>query len=292
MTNLSHSEAHEQLEDLALEPAALERLARALETPSGAASLDPLAAHVRTCRPCQAEIRDWQRVHDHVAVALSGGDAPLQLADLAREEPVSAPARLRDAVAAIAAPGRAGDSGEAAPQSIRPAGGRGRPFPGMRIGSRLLPLVAVLAVVAVAGGILIDQSRRLDRATADAAALAAVATTLDRVILDPDHRALELQTANGQPGGSIVWTSHDLVVLTTALSAPPADVVYRCWVERDGQRSPIGRMFFAGGTGYWTGSLEAWATTSFEAGSTFGISLEPRAGSTGAPAVLEARFGS
>ena len=261
MTTLSHSEAHEQLADLALEPAALERLARAFEAPSGAMSLDRLAAHVRTCRPCQDEIRDWQRVHDQVGAALGGRDGPIQLADLAREEPLSAPASLRGAVAAIASEERPGDGSTAAPRPLRPAVDRSRTPFGTRYAARLLPLVAVLAVVAVAGGLLLDQSRRLDRATAETTALAAVATTLDRVILDPAHRAVELRTANGVAGGSVVWTSRDLVVLTTALSAPPADAVYRCWVERDGKRSPIGRMFFAGGTGYWTGSLEGWATT-------------------------------
>jgi hypothetical protein len=167
-----------------------------------------------------------------------------------------------------------------------------RPRARLSITARLLPLVAVLAVVVAAGGLLLNQSRQLDRATADAAALAAVTATLDRVILDPDHRAIELRAADGSAGGSVVWSSHDLVVLTTALSAPSDDVVYRCWIERDGRRSPIGRMFFAGGTGYWTGSLDAWATTSLSAGSTFGISLEPVSGSRNSPAVLEAQLGS
>jgi len=160
-----------------------------------------------------------------------------------------------------------------------------------RLAARLLPLVAVLAVVLASGGLLANQSRQLDRARADAVALGAVTSTLDRVLVDPAHRAVTLTTADGSAGGSLIWSSHDIVILTTALAEPPAETVYRCWIERDGKRSPVGRMFFADGTGYWTGSLDAWATTSFTAGSTFGISLEPAAGSSGSPAVLRAALG-
>lgn len=292
MKPLSHSEAHEELADLALEPAAVDRLVRRLDAPPGGIAADALTAHIPGCRTCRAELEQWQALHGTVAEALAAEDDPIRLADLARVSPVAAPPALRAAVEAIARPGRPG----AGPGAMRKGVVPNQPAPGRslanRLSRRLLPLVAVLAVVAVAGGLLLDQSRRLDKATADAAALASVTVALDRVILDPAHRAVELRTVAGAPGGSVVWSSHDLVVLTTALAVPPADAVYRCWIERDGQRSPIGRMFFANGTGYWAGSLDAWATTSLAAGSTFGISLEPLAGSKGSPAVLAARLGS
>jgi hypothetical protein len=51
-------------------------------------------------------------------------------------------------------------------------------------------------------------------------------------------------------------------------------------------------MWFSGETAYWSGSLDEWATISFDAGGTFGISLEPVAGSGGNPAVLVADLGS
>jgi hypothetical protein len=305
MTPLSHSAAHEQLADLALEPAALRRLARDLDGPGHSGDLGPLAAHIATCATCRAEIADWERVHGTVSEALSEGEGhgAVRLTELARDEPVRAPATLRAAVGAMATGGGPAAEGPAAPderpapvrevevappESLAAARSSARPS----IAARILPLVAVLAVVLAAGGLLVNQSRQLDRATADAAALAAVTATLDRVILDPGHRAIELRAADGSAGGSVVWSSHDLVVLTTALSAPPDDVVYRCWIERDGHRSPIGRMFFANGTGYWTGSLDAWATTSLSTDGTFGISLEPVGGSTGSPAVLVAQLGS
>lgn len=292
MSPLSHSEAHEQLADLALEPAALDRLARTIEAPVGAATLDPLAVHVASCQTCRAEVEQWQRVHGTVAEALAGGDAPIRLADLAGEPLAPAPATLREAVASIARPARPGSGPGGSAGVGQPERVTSERSLGVRVTRRLLPLAAVVAIVAVTGGLLLDKSRQLDRATADAAALAAVTVTLDRVILDPAHRAVELRTADGVAGGSVVWSSHDLVVLTTSLSTPPANAVYRCWIERDGKRSPVGRMFFADGTGYWTGSLDDWATTSFQAGSTFGISLEPASGSRGSPAVLVADLGS
>ena len=303
MNPLSHSAAHEQLADLALEPAALRRLARDLDTSGHPAQLGPLAAHIASCSDCRAEIADWERVHGMVDDALSTDAGPTRLADLAADEPIRAPAGLRAAVQAIAAAGASAREPVAAAEA-EPAPHRSpaestpprsidlaRPRLRRPLTARLLPLVAVLAVAVVAGGMLVNQSRKLDQATADAAALAEVTATLDRVILDPSHRAIELRAADGSAGGSVVWSSRDLVVLTTSLSAPASDVVYRCWIERDGRRSPIGRMFFANGTGYWTGSLDAWATTSLEAGGTFGISLEPVSGSTGSPAVLVAQLG-
>jgi hypothetical protein len=120
------------------------------------------------------------------------------------------------------------------------------------------------------------------------ALLEAVAASLNRVLRDPDHQVVDLRGADGTASGSLSWSSRDLVVLTTALEPPPADRVYRCWIERDGKRSPVGQMWFAGDTAFWNGTLDDWATTSFEAGGTFGVSLEPVAGPAGNPAVLVA----
>lgn len=291
---LTHSEAHEQLADLALEPAALASLALALQADpdAGSAESDPLVAHVRSCPDCRAELDTWQRLHGTVRAALDGPGGPIPLGDLASEQPLVAPPSLRAAVAAIAQQARPIEPGAAQGVPLTSlAGARAQRGFVSRFGSRLLPIAAVLAIVILSGGMLLDQSRRLDQAQADTAALASVTASLDRVILDPAHRAVALTAADGTTAGSVVWSSHDLVVLTTALAKPPAGSIYKCWIERDGKRSPVGRMFFADGTGYWTGSVDAWATTSFAAGSTFGISLEPVSGSTGSPPVLQAALG-
>ena len=301
MTNLTHSAAHERLADLSLEPVALRAFAADVAAPAGAGD-SPLHRHVRECDACRAEIDGWLGLHDTVTAALAGPASPVTLEQLAAAEPITAPPALRSAVAQLTM--RDG-SGPNVAGAARVAALGGAPVvssanlvmvPPRRLMAQrwarlLLPLVAVLAVVVAAGGLMLDQSRRLDQARSDTAALAGVTAALDRVMLDPAHRAVALTAADGSTGGSVAWTSHDLVVLATSLGPPPTDAVYRCWIERDGRRSPIGRMYFAEGTGYWTGSLDDWATTSFAAGSTFGISLEPAVGGAGTPAVLAADLG-
>lgn len=286
---LPHSAAHERLADLALEPGALDAVIGEVGAAAGSTVRDPLLEHVASCPACRADIESWQHAHRMVRDALAGSAGAVTLGELAAEEPVHAPADLRAAVMGLPARDGGGDVRARAATADAP-----EPLERRRrlVGPRFLPLVAALAVLGVGGGYLVNQMGQLDRARADTAALAGVTAALDRVMTDPQHRVVSLRATDGTTSGSVAWTSHDLVILTTALTPPPAGEVYRCWIERDGQRSPVGKMFFAGGTGYWTGSLDAWATTSFTAGTTFGISLEPVSGSTGAPAVLVGDLGS
>lgn len=301
MTPLGHAEAHERLADLALEPGALERL--------GTPATEELAAHVATCEACSHDVHAWRRTHAALDASLGSGPQRLELGDLAADEPIAAPAALRGVILGVVrdlpgtrtatAPGAAPMAGPAAAPMAAgtiepvasPAARRlpaARRFPPAR---RILPLVAVLAVIVAGAGLLADQSLRLDRARQESAALEAVTATLDRVLSDPAHRVVDLRGADGTVSGSLSWSSRDLVVLTTALEPPPPGKVYRCWIERDGVRSPMGQLWFAGGTAFWSGSLEEWATTSFEAGGTFGISLEPVSGPAGNPAILAADLG-
>jgi hypothetical protein len=278
MMPLGHAEAHERLADLALEPGALDQIG----PPDG----DPLAAHIVTCESCRAEIEEWKQTQARLDEARGTGPSRLDLADLATDDPITTPPALRGAIlrAVRTAPVPVPAGPEPPPLPL-PGARRAFRIPGAR---RLLPLVAVLAVVAVGAGLAIDQAARLDRAHQQTAALESVAATVDRVLRDPNHRVVDLRGADGVVRGSLSWSSHDLVVLTTALEPPPPDRVYRCWIERDGERSPVGKMWFAGATAFWNGTLDEWATTSFEAGGTFGVSLEPISGPVGNPAVLVA----
>jgi len=296
MSPLEHAEAHERLADLALEPGALDQL--------GSPDSDPLAAHVATCEACRREVEAWRATHARLVAARGPIADRVGLAQLARDEPIAAPPEVRDAVlagvrrqrvasrtpeaAAVVLPSVAGgpETGGAG-TGIGAARGPGR---SRQLVRRLLPLVAVLAIVAVGAGFLLDQAGRLDRAGREMALLEAAAASLDRVLRDPDHQVVDLRGADGTASGSLSWASHDLVVLTTVLEPPPAGQVYRCWIERDGKRSPVGVMWFAAETAFWNGTLDEWATTSFERGGTFGVSLEPIAGSIGNPAVLVAEL--
>jgi len=290
MTRLSHAEAHELLADLALDPGAFDRL--------GPADSDPLSAHVAGCAACRANVEAWRRTQARLADARGPVHDRTDLADLAVDEPIAAPDGLRDAVLAAIHSGEAPSAAPATPLPpvvsaplARASGGR-RWRPMAPLGRPALALVAVLAIAVVGGGVFVDQAIRLDQARQDTAALESVTATVDRILRDPQHSVVDLRAPEGQVEGSLSWSSHDIVVLTTALEPPPAGREYRCWIERNGSRSRVGTMWFAAGTAFWSGSLDEWATTTIEAGGTFGVSLEPTDAPGGNPAVLAADLGS
>jgi hypothetical protein len=292
---MDHAEAHERIADLALEPGRLTGLA-ASNAPEDAA----LLAHVSGCQDCSAEIAGWKDMHDALTEALrrSGEQRGLDPDGRASVEPIRAPAALRDAVLAAARSNR-----EPAPVSapaatgLAPAPPAPPAAPAARIprrwswGPALLGLAAVLAVV-VAGGAYRAESDRLATAQAEAAALGTVTAALDRVLATDGRKVVPLQRADGSAAGSISWSSQDIVVLTSALEAPPAGQEYRCWLENNGTRTPIGRMDYAGHVAFWAASLDEWATISIGPGTRFGVSLEAVGGTGGSPAILDASLGT
>jgi len=292
MSRPTHAEARALLADLALDPAIIDPAALDRVAYGESRTETPLVEHIASCAECTLDLEAWRRTHAAVRAALADPHDPehaMSLANLAADEPTTAPAELRSVVLNRARIGIMEPSAgiEVAGEPARPQLRR----PGISPLRRFLPLAAVLAVILAAGGILLDQGARLEQARADAAALEAVTATLDRVLADPAHRIVDLRTVDGSVTGSLSWSSQDIAVLTTALDRPSADRVYRCWIERDGTRSPVGTMSFAGGTAFWMGSLDEWATTTFDAGGTFGISLEPVSGPAGNPAILAADLG-
>lgn len=291
MTALQHADAHERIADLSLEPDRLIAFADELESVSREAervpSGDDLLDHVAGCEACRRDVAGWARAHGMVREVLVDPTGPRLVADLADAPTIAAPAHLRAAV--LAQVRRDTDPVEARPRGFRALFGRpSAPRVTMR---SALPAIVVIAILAIAGGVVIDGNARLGRAESQAVALEALSVTIDRVLRDPNHRVIELQDLDGISRGSVAWSSRDLVVLTTALAPAPEGRVYRCWIERGGQRSGVGRMVNAGGTSFWVGTLGAWGSTSFGSNSTFGISLEPVSGSEGNPAILEAVLG-
>jgi len=62
-------------------------------------------------------------------------------------------------------------------------------------------------------------------------------------------------------------------------------MIKRCWVEVDGSRQRVGRMFFSPDLSFWVGPAPAVAGLSADA--TFGVSLVDAAGaSVEGPAVI------
>jgi hypothetical protein len=285
MTAMDHGAAHERIEDLLLDPKGL----AALEASSAEDDV-ALREHLAGCPTCRADLETWARIHSALADALPGTAAAATVAVEPVEPPPSLRARVLSAVRAEA-PTQA-----ASLAPIPMAGARrrrwawsGQPRPAW------IGLAAALVVLGVGAGLLVDQAARLATARDDTQSLAQAMAAVDRVLAEPQHRVAALTTQAGAAGGTVSWTRHDLVVLTTALPDPKPGEVYRCWLSNDGQGWAIGKMDFAASTAYWVGSLDGWA--SFEIGPTtlFRVSLEPPGAdpkSRSGPIVLEAALGA
>ena len=282
MSEMDHGTAHERIEDLLLDPGRLAGL-QLSRVPDDIA----LRAHLEGCPACRADLDGWARLQAALADALPHD--PVAAAEAV--QPMEPPASLRARVIAAARSEQAAEA-PLAPIAMVPRGQQ-RWLAGAR--PAWLGLAAALVVLVVSAGLLVDQANRLAAAGKEAAGLAEAVAAVDRVLREPQHKVVSLTTPDGAAGGSISWTRHDLVVLSTALAAPKPGEVYRCWLNNDGQGWAVGRMEFAGDTSYWVGSLDEWA--SFEIGPTtaFRVSLEPPGAdpkTRSGPIVLEAALGS
>lgn len=255
MTAMDHAAAHERIEDLVLEPTRLAALP---------ASTDPadiaLREHVAGCAVCGADLESWRGLQRRLAVALPGSVE----AAAAVVEPIELPPSLRAAVITAV---RDADR-TPAPTSIV----HGRP---RRALAGWLAVAAAIVVLAGSVAITIDQIAQRGAAEAQAAGLSNAIAALDRVLVAPEHWVVGLKDTAGAAGGSISWSSQDLVVLTTALEPPPSGQRYLCWlVEGDKGASKIGQMYFAGRTAYWVGSLDQWATFRIGPNTRFEVTLQ------------------
>jgi hypothetical protein len=155
-----------------------------------------------------------------------------------------------------------------------------------------LGLAAALIVAVGALAITFDQASQRAAAESSATALSNVVAAVDRV-LAAKHAIVPLRDANGADVGSISWSRHDWVVLTTALAEPAAAQRYKCWLE-DGDGSVlVGEMLFAGDTAYWVKSVDDWATWEIGPSTQFVVTLEAvdAQARTGNP-ILSAHLGS
>jgi anti-sigma-K factor RskA len=281
MTPMDHAEAHERIADLGLDPGQLTNL----ET-SSAADNAALREHISTCPRCQAAVQDWRKFQASLNSALEGNRRE-QL------EPIAPPADLRRRVLAAA---------HAEPKSVQPT----RPVDNVvALSSRrrlvsptsLLALAAAFSLVAVGLGMLFvrDQSSKLDTAQLQHQWLTNTVAAVNRILVTPDHHVVSLANAQGAPAGTLAWSRHDLVVLSNGLPQPASGQVYRCWLNYEGEDTPMGRMWFVDGNAFWTSSTNDWASIDFNPEKQFLVTLESTTnqGSTHAgPIVLQATLGS
>ena len=137
--------------------------------------------------------------------------------------------------------------------------------------------IAAAVVLSVAATTLIVGSRVDDRLAAQDQAiedLAAVTTATIQVTAEPDAERVALDSPTGAATtGTLLYSpsTTDTVVVATGLSEPSDGSEYRCWVEVDGARQSVGKMFFGGGIAYWVGP--APAVSGLSGTETFGVTL-------------------
>ncbi|MBI3748703.1 MAG: anti-sigma factor [Chloroflexi bacterium] len=257
---MDHDQTREQLELAAVEPGGIDRLIA-----GDTATAQAVAAHLAGCPDCTGELARLQRAVGVIGAAV-------------RELP---PPDLRErTLASVMALGRArgGPVPEAAPDAVPPRPmAPARVLPSRRAAIGWIAAIAAAIVLSVATTSILVGGR-VDRQLADQAdtiqTLQEVTTATLQVTGEPDAKHVALTgTSNPALVGSLVFSpsSAQLVVVATGLTQPPAGQEYRCWVERDGRRQRVGRMFFSGGLAYWIGPVPALSGVSSDA--RFGVSL-------------------
>ena len=255
---MDHDEALEHIEIAAAEPGGLEGLL-AGDTAEAAA----VVGHLAGCEPCSEELRRLSRA------------APL-LRDVVRTTP-SADLRART-LAYVREHGQPRGGEVLAEEEDAPSpAGRQAPAPTTRRRSRIpaWAAAAAAAIVLVVGSIGFLAGRAdVDRYGSAVSALETVnQATLD-ISGDPDARRVALASTSGSStAGTLLFSpsTTKLVVVATDLGTPPSGKEYRCWVEVDGKRSNVGRMFFADELAFWVGDTPEGSD--LPGGTTFGVSL-------------------
>lgn len=258
---MDHEATREQLELAALEPSGLDRLMA-----GDTARAQAVAGHLAGCPGCSDELARLERTSRLVREVVRA----------------MAPADLRQRTFAAVRAGGV-QRGGVAPASAqmttvapRPASGaRGRPSLGWFGAIAAAVMLSVVSTSMVVGW---QMDRRLASQAEAITALERVTTATLAVTAEPDVRRVALAGADSSMSGSVVFSpsTSELVVVATGLMPPPAGQEYRCWVERDGRRDRVGKMFFSDDLAYWIGPVGA--VDGLLTGATFGVSLVDAAG--------------
>ena len=289
---MDHDDALERIEIAAAEPQGLERL-MAGDTADAAA----VAGHLAGCAACTAELA---RIRRTAAVARevvrTQADPGLRERTLAFVRSEGVP---RGAVAVTVT----GDTASADPVAEPALGAVPAPAPASlddvrrrRAMSRLRTAVTVLAaalVIAIGGGVLAYRSlstettATIDDQAQEIAVLEATTRATIAVSAEPDAQRVALTTPEGGDAvGTLLFSpsSGELVAVASDLEPEPDGMEYGCWIEVDGTRTRIGKMYWAGDLWAWAGPVDGLAEV--PDGTTFGVSLGPEGGGGDATPVL------
>ena len=281
---MDHDAVREQMELAAVEPDGLERL-MAGDTPTAQA----VAGHLAGCPTCTEELGRLQRsavvIRDTVQVMPSPDLKARTLAAIRAEGVVRPlPVAAAGAAAAVAVAGPA-----VAPAPEPHADPLPAPIPLDRR-RRLMPVLGWVATIAaavvlsvVAASYLVGS--RVDSQLASQSVaikgLQEITTATLTVTAQPDAEHVALAgVADPELYGGLTYSpsTSELVVVASGLTPPAAGLEYRCWVEIDGKREKVGKMFFNQDLAFWVGPSPA--ISGLSNGATFGVSLVDAAGSS------------
>jgi hypothetical protein len=275
---MDHEGTREQLELAAVEPGGLERLMA-----GDTATAQAVAAHLAGCPSCSDELVRLQRAATIIRdVVREQPPADLKERTLAaiRAEGVRRPLVAAVPVGVAAAAPSATALSESAPTPIEAARTADRPSSRNRwLGFVGTIAAAVLLSVVTTTGIV---NNRVDTELAaqgvTIAALEHVAAAAMNVSAEPDAEYVAMKGSDPALNGDLIYSPStvELVVLADGLTPPPSGQEYRCWVEINGEREPVGRMFFSAHLAYWTGPAPELKGVSD--GATFGVSLVDASG--------------
>lgn len=256
---MDHDEVLEQLELAAVEPGGLDRL-MAGDTSAAAA----VAGHLAGCPSCSTDLERLRRSGPILRDVIRTTPPPeLRERTLAfvREHGVL---RGADAVAAAGPVPIAEPIAATGPSRLA----RSLPWVGAVAAAVLISVVATTAIVMTA------MDSRLTAQEESIQALEFVTVSTIGVTGEPDAERVALESTDSvYASGTLMFSpsTTELVVVATGLTEPPAAQEYRCWVEVDGERVNVGKMFFADELAYWVGDVPVVA--SLPDGSTFGVSI-------------------
>jgi len=275
---MDHEGTREQLELAAIEPGGLERLMA-----GDTATAQAVAAHLAGCASCSDELVRLGRASALIREGVRELPPPdLKARTLAaiRTEGVRRPLMVAVAPAGAIAGDTALAPIPASPEPVAlPTAGavatRNRPSRGQVIGwFGAIAAAVVLSVVATTFLIGSRVDQQLAAQSATVAALEKLTTATLDVTAQPDAQHVALNgVSDPKLDGNLVFspTTTELVVVSYDLANPPAGQEYRCWVEVNGQRQRVGKMFFSNDLAYWAGDVPAVSGLSRAA--TFGVSL-------------------
>jgi hypothetical protein len=275
---MDHEDVREQLELAAAEPNGIDRLMAGDTALAGS-----IAAHLAGCPECTEELARLRRASILIGDAVRTTPPPelrertlALVREVGRDRtPVSAPA--------IASVPAAAPTPVAAQVAAASTGGA----------TRRLAWVAAMAaavVLAVAATAFVVDRQAADRFASveqEVAGLTHVTSTTVALSGEPDVEHVRLEGSDDRWGRLIYSPGQaELAVLASGLTEPEGNREYRCWVEVDGQRTEVGKMFFGGDLAFWAGPVDKLAALPEDA--TFGVSLvDPTGADVGEPPVLE-----